>query len=85
MIYQTKSDGQNVEKLCNKINTKGRRFKRKENCKKGIANGLPLRNRFATLEEDNTKTRLNVIDQQTYDKMFFIGKKSIFKAEKGRK
>ena len=69
----------------NKIKTKGRKFTRKDYRKKVMANGFPLRNKFATLQEEDTKAKPNVIDQVPCEKIFFIGKKSIFKAEKGRK
>ena len=46
---------------------------------------MKLRNRFATLEDEDTTTRPNLIDQQICEKIFVIGKKSIFKAETARK
>ena len=81
----TKSDSQNSEELFVKMKSKDRRFTRKENCKKVFANGIKLRNRFASLEDEDTTARHNVIDEQISARLFFIGKKSIFKGRPSKK
>ena len=44
-----------------------------------------LRNRFAILEDEDLAASPYVMDQHICDKIFFIGKRSIFKAESARK